>query len=157
MPCADSTYQQGLLLSLAACVEAEMRACLDLCSFEISPGGTPAFDSCGCDGCEGRGWITVTGASTYSTLGQDVPSGRCDMPLQLNLDAGLLRCYPVSEDQPDPADLTDLSLLLLNDMMAVRRGLLCCTDLDVITIGYRPIPPTGGCVGGVWSAVLSLL
>lgn len=157
MTCYNASNEQGILLNLAACVEGSLRDCGDLCSFQIAPGGTPAVDSCGCDnGCEGHGWLTIIGGSAYQTFGSEVQTDTCDSMLQVDVEAGLLRCYPVGEDTPDEALLTGLSLTLLQDMMALRQGLLCCSETDVLLTGYRTIPPAGGCVGGVWRGILSL-
>lgn len=144
-------------MALAICVEGALRDCGDLCSFQIAPGGAPVVDSCGCDeGCEGHGWLTVLSGSPYTTFGSEVRADNCASMMQVDVEAGLLRCYPVEEDATDPATLTELSLALVADMMALRMGLLCCPDVDVILSGYRALPPSGGCVGGVWRAVLSL-
>lgn len=157
MTCYNAINEQTLFLKLATCVEASLRDCGEICEFQIAPGGTPAVDSCGCDGgCDGHGWITITAGSPYQTFGNDTRTENCDSMLQVDVEAGVLRCYPVGEDSPDPQILADLSMLLIQDMMALRKGLLCCPDTDVILNEYRPVPPAGGCVGGVWRAVLSL-
>jgi len=133
-----------------------------LCWCGVVPGGTPAYDYCNpCSGdaC-GMGFVTLGNVTGYRTFGQPQPmmSGQCDSMLQSEAQVGIMRCYPLQEDGSPPSmeESADVALLLMQDMLLMRKAIMCCYKQDVILGQYTQIGPDGGCVGGAWQVVLDL-
>lgn len=147
-------------LSVCLCTEIETVQGYPLCWCGVYPGGVPSYDYCGgCDGGRcGMGFVTVDGGGLYTSFGQNAgyrPSS-CSSGLQVSVQIGVLRCMPFTNDGslPEPNDMTETAVLLLDDMQAMRRAATCCFGGDLILLDYQPIPAQGGCVGGLWRAVL---
>jgi hypothetical protein len=65
----------------------------------------------------------------------------------------VLRCISIEEDGGvmDPADMLAAVNQQIEDMMAMRRALLCCDAIESSVMGlYTPVGPDGGLVGGTW-------
>lgn len=162
MPCLETPRFAERLVELSMCLcDAVKSSCgSELCWCGVYPGGIPAWDYCGsCSDRCGMGFVTVAGASLYTTFGQpDQSVAPCDRPLQAEVLLGVLRCVPLEEDgSAVPASaMTDVALMLMADLDAIRRAVVCCFKGDAVLLGYEPLPEAGGCVGGQWRAVIGL-
>ena len=136
---------------------------MPLCWCGFVPGGTPAYDGCNpcsSDAC-GMGFVTLNNAGIGAALnnpGGARGAGNCHDPLQAQLTAGVLRCWPLEEDGSGPSTETaaEIGLLLLSDMQAIRQAVACCYGDGTYLNGYTPIGPDGGCIGGAWTFAMDL-
>jgi hypothetical protein len=147
--------------------EAGMRD--SLCALSIYPGVGVPFDyavdpdSDGCTG--GMGWIRMFSAFPSSTYPapENTLRGSCTAPAAFMVEIGLVRPAGVlTEDLegvtvPSPEEEFDLSMALIDDMMAMREAVLRtkATYTDIILGAWSPTGPDGGAVGGTWTITLS--
>jgi hypothetical protein len=123
-------------------------------------GAEVPFDNCfgDCGTVCGKAWVRIVNASPFTTFPTpDIDAG-CGKPLMYSLEVGVMRCIP-TDDQARPEEIVLLSLLQqLQDERACHRALLCCAqsnrNLIVSPQQYIPRGPEGGCVGGIWNAVI---
>lgn len=156
-----------VMVSLAECLCTQITGSglPEPCFCGILPGGEAAYDYC--DSCEdgtcGQAWVRLAQAFPSSAFPvPDVGRGTCASPLAFELVVGIVRCAPSPDDQGNPPSLGDqfaTSQLVVADMMAMRRAIMCCAQAQKgrdYTLGfYLPVGPEGGCVGGVWTATFS--
>lgn len=161
--CLNIPPQAGPLVELAECLCSTIAEdCgLSLCWCGIYPGGVPAWDYCG--GCSGgtcgMGYVSMDGASLYTSFGSPAfGMMNCASLTQASVTIGVLRCMPLEEDgsPPDVETMADVAMLLMADMMAIRRAATCCFKGDLILGGYEPLGVSGGCTGGQWRATVAL-
>lgn len=117
-----------------------------------------------CDGCEnskcGMAYARVIGAFAYDSFPSPAIDQRCSKPLGYTVEVGVVRCFPVMGDDgmlPTPDPVNSAVLTTYDDMMAMRRALVCCaagTGAEVWLDQYLPVNE-GGCAGGTWSAFVN--
>lgn len=124
----------------------------------ISDGVAPPGDDC----CAGIAWVRV--ATVIPTDGDgnayrvmlNSPAGPWGH--SIFLEAGVLRCTPVLDEQGNPppdCDYTAAALLAASDRQALRMALICDLPANIIAAGadgqipgnWTPID-AGGCGGG---------
>ena len=155
--------QAGPLIELADCLctTVASETGLALCWCGIFPGGIPSWDYCGScagDNC-GMGYVTMDAASSYTSFGQPaVGPTACATLMQANISVGVLRCMPMEDDGslPPPDTMSEVAMVLMADMMAMKRAITCCFKGDIILGTYNAAGASGGCVGGQWNAVIGL-
>lgn len=155
-----------LLTSLADCLCQQITdsGLPETCFCGIFPGEQVPFDYC--DGCEdnlcGQAWVrlaTMFPSAIFPTL--DI-TAKCTSPLAIQLEIGIVRCAPMPTSDgtaPSLQDQLEASALQIADAMAMRRAIMCCAKVnsrrDNLLVGYTPVGPIGGCVGGVWTTMFS--
>lgn len=118
----------------------------------VYPGNEVAWDDC----CDGQVWSRLVSlAPTGSTTTQQA---RCGVVLWLvTLAVGSLRCAAVVDEQghaPLPTALSADSEQMALDCSALMVALECCLAPQVASLrmlGWAPLGPQGGCVGGEWT------
>lgn len=155
-----------VLISLAECLCQQITdsGLPEPCFCGIYPGQQVPFDYC--DGCEdgkcGQAWVRLSQTYLSKIFPAPDPEGTCIAPLAFVVEVGIIRCAPVADENGNPpsmADQLDTALLQVNDMMAMRRAIMCCTQAFKhrrhVLQNYTPVGPLGGCVGGGWLVVFS--
>lgn len=132
------------------------------CRQFINPGGNAPFDSCETITADditynGQVWVGHTG----SQAGWPFPLGEpltCETPWAETIEVGVVRCAMGKlTDQgtpPAPADVTADAEQQEADRLALKAAILCCLNIDhkdLIIVGWAPVEPQGGCVGGLWT------
>lgn len=150
---------KGFLDALAGCLCAAVDSDQKLCFCGILVGTAPydVTGECSDDAC-GQAWVRVVTAYPASELGvADTSPNNCAKGLGLDIEVGVMRCFPVSGDPPTVAELLEVSDKQVADMLAMRRAILCCVEelddgVEVVMGEYTPIGPEGegGQVGGAW-------
>ena len=132
-----------------------------VCWCGLYPGALPAWDYCG--GCAsttcGMSYISLIGAYPFGGLGVPENNAECGSGLGAIIQVGVLRCLPSGGDDGEPPgveEMSETSILLFNDMMAVRDAALCCFEDDVQLREYTAAAPQGGCSGGQWTMHIEL-
>jgi hypothetical protein len=106
----------------------------------------------------GTAWVgvdTIFPSKTFPT--QDTGTSACGAPLVATVTVGLLRCYAVKATGESPEQTLLYMDKQMADMAAMRRAIVCCSNLDQIDVSlgtYTPIGPEGGVYGGTWSVSL---
>jgi len=150
-----------LLCDLSACLCAaltpEGAAGPDLCFCGVVPGQQVALDHGECErGC-GMAWTRLVTA--YPASGLAVPfdptiSGGCGLLLGVTIEIGVIRCINLPDDGiPEAAELERATRQQMEDMLAMRRAVLCCglETGDYALSNYQPYGPEGIIVGGWWT------
>lgn len=145
-----------VLVDLAACLCASLTPDGEeehgLCFCGILPGDNVAIDYIDdCNTC-GMAWVRLERAYPASGIGiaaTDVTN--CATPLGLDIELGVVRCIStgVNGEAPRPEDLLEAAEQMDADLLAIRRAISCCGELDVeySVSEYQPIGPEGGVVG----------
>lgn len=131
------------------------------CRVFINPGGVAPFDNCSVsdDGLSnGQVWVGHTG-SQAGWPGITAEALTCATMWFETYEVGVVRCAQgVIEDDgssPDPDLVTADAQQQEEDRLALRRAIMCCLAVEgrdiVMTDGWEPVEPEGGCVGGTWS------
>jgi hypothetical protein len=149
-----------ILALLADCVCEQVAAGAGpVCSCSVYPGGVPAWDFCdSCGEACGQSYIAMASIEPYTTFGSAQPAVNCAYGLQMTVNVGTVRCFPVHEDgsPPTPEEMAEVSATLAADADAMLRAVECCLPADRIVVGYQALPAQGGCVGGQWTVVVDL-
>lgn len=123
------------------------------------PGSNASHDVCETsrDGGDGQLWVAHVG----SQPGWPSPTGQpttCATVWGESIEIGIVRCakgkVSSSGKAPDPDLITEDAEQQQADRVALRNAILCCwavEGMDILIEGWLPIPPLGGCVGGVWT------
>lgn len=145
-----------VLDAIAACLCAEVNADDSLCFCGVLVGDS-AYDVSGeCDDTKcGQAWVRLVQAYVSSSVGEaDLTVNNCGKALGLDIEMGVLRCFPIQAEAPSEEDLITISDKQIEDMEAMRRAILCCDAFDAVVLSaYEPVGPLGqgGFVGGVWT------
>lgn len=152
----------ALVFELASCVCNELSLTISgpPCWCGVWPGLEISWEHCtDCPpGLCGMGWSRLVLIAPYDDFPEPVIDLRCTKPLAAQLEVGALRCIPVPEEGEvnDPNTMGEVALRQYEDMLALRRAILCCDDVQIALGTYFPLGPQGGCVGGSWTAYLPL-
>lgn len=144
------------LVELLQCAEEQID--VPVCRTFINPGPDAPHDVCSKqrDGSDGQMWV----GHLFSNEGWPVPTGlptTCAAPFADQIEIGIVRCAAKVNDQGEapPADeVTADAYQQQADRIALRNAIQCCWSVDnlnIVIIDWTAIPPTGGCVGGVWT------
>lgn len=150
------------LTDLLGCLCTEVNAIQPVCDCSILPGNEVAWDYCGeCtdEGKCGQAWVRMVRVFPWSVWPEPSVDANCTLPLAMEVELGVVRCLPtLSEggDLPPIGDIESSSMLQVADMWAMYRAVTCCSASLKTAFNYDAVGPLGGCVGGVWSAYLSL-
>jgi hypothetical protein len=141
------------IAALAACLCTELNDD-SLCFCGVFPGGDPydAMGGCSDEGC-GQAWVRLLGAVPSTTVGQpDQTLRNCSAGMSYDVEIGVLRCFPSQEEALTEAEMLAIADQQYDDMLAMRRAVNCCDELDEYILGgYLPLGPDIGAIGGVWS------
>jgi hypothetical protein len=151
-----------LLVQIAACIEAtfEEQERPPTCFTGVIPGdgATPAwFGGCDGDGPCGMAWVRLAQAYPSVRVGEpDMEPGNCGSMLGLDIEIGVLRCTPVdaTDAEEEEVDALASSIEILDDMLALKHAIQCCTSLpakSMVLGSWTPMGPRDGFVGGAWA------
>ncbi len=154
-----------LLCDLASCLCAELDDGEELCFCGVLPGELVLADLAGyeCGQACGMAWVRMASAYPSTIIGEaDTTQMNCDKMLGLDIEIGVYRCVADLDDPtvvPEPARLIEVSDLAIEDMLAMRRAVHCCSALadQGYSLGlYVPLGPVGGIAGGTWTVFTSI-
>ena len=168
------TQLPNILDGLRACLQAELeRAALHggppvPGKIELRPGAAfaPYFstteDECKC----GVAWVRLAGLALADTPGQDGPQRNAAGNLcgvvqwTATVEIGVQRCptFGDAHKLPTAAEARADTQRQLADMRTMLSAMRCCFGRiqDVTPGEYTPIGPEGLCLGGSWTATLTL-
>jgi len=122
-----------------------------LCYCGVMPGSALVADRIGdCGNVCGMAWVRVD--QIYPATSPGVPStepGNCSKGLGMDMEVGILRCFPAD---PTDADLLEAAELQLTEAETMFRAVSCCpalSQMDTVLAPYTPIGPDGATIGGV--------
>lgn len=130
-----------------------------VCRSFKNPGENAPYDSCETspDGGDGQLWIAHLG-SQPGWPQQDIEPTTCATAWAEQIEVGIVRCAQskIRDDGTPPAPdlVTADAEQQEDDRLAIRNAILCCSIVegrDLIVVGWEPIEPQGGCVGGTWT------
>lgn len=157
---ALDTVLGALMQRLLDCLCTQLVQTIEgpVCQCCLHSGLLVPMDAC-CDCGNGQGQAAIRPVSVYPSTRfpiQDTGFDRC--PAQTYaavLDMSVYRCASTQDDAGNPpscADQTADTLGLIDDMVAMRRAVVCCLgsnpDDDFVLGAWSPVPVTGGCQGG---------
>jgi hypothetical protein len=157
-----------ILADLSGCIETTFTADgrPGVCFNGIVPGDGMAADwagDCG-DGPCGMTWVRAGLVYPSATIGvQDQTAGNCGTGLGVDIEVGVLRCTHVGlPDNPEveEGEALEVSLTLIDDMLSLRRAIICCSALpakEYILGAWNPMGPLGGLTGGAWTVYVGAL
>jgi hypothetical protein len=141
------------IAALASCLCAELND-TGLCFCGVFPGADPYDAMGGCEdtGC-GQAWVRLLSLYPSSTIGQlDTSLRNCSSGLSYDVEIGVLRCFPQQEEAMTEAEMLAIADQQYEDMLAMRRAVVCCEELDEYILGaYVPVGPDIGAIGGLWT------
>src|SRR5262245_54428037 len=149
------------LTELLSCVCQSINNVKPVCDCVMLPGFEAAFYYCGeCeDGKCGMAWVNLISVFPYQTFPNPVIDTRCQLPLAMTAQIGVVRCMPTpdSAGNPPPAeDLVEATSLQMADMAALYRAVYCCGAAYKAIGQWTSIGPLGDCVGGMWNVHLAV-
>lgn len=110
----------------------------------------PTWDSC----CEGMVWARIVGIEPQNNQQGAAGPNPCGIHgLTVNLAVGVLRCVSTVDSKgraPKPTDITDEALTQIDDLQALRDGILSIDRTRTLD-SWEPLGPQGGCAGGEWT------
>ena len=130
-----------------------------VCRSFKNPGEDAPHDVCESsrDGSDGQLWIAHLG-SQPGWPQQDIEPTTCKTAWMEQIEVGVVRCAKskLQDDgtPPTPEAVTEDAEQQEEDRLALRNAILCCSVIDgkdLIMVGWEPIEPLGGCVGGIWT------
>lgn len=128
------------------------------CRVALYPGGEVAFDVCGSScsgGREGQLWANLQPATVNST-----GAGTGCQVVTFTAEIGITRCAPSPGRNGEPPSVEAVAAAAWQqalDADEILTALTCCDaltgdDRDKLTLSaWRPIEPSGDCLGGVWT------
>jgi hypothetical protein len=146
------------LVALAGCVGEKLeQSGIVTCWGGVVAGDSLDLSEIGEDGA--AWWVRLANLTIGAPGGQANGTVTCKPIMLANIGVGYATCYPIS---PDGEPLTPEQQLSLSDlvhaaMMALYRGMACCTwhqgnvgvgQVTVVT--WTPQGPQGGVLGGEW-------
>jgi hypothetical protein len=151
-----------MLTNLAACLCAELTPDgadgPDLCFCGLMPGQQPALDLGDCPDACGMAWVRLMDAYPAVGLGVEwdpTNNGGCGPMIGATVEVGVIRCFeqPAHGGPPEPEELLAGTQQQIEDMLAMRRAIMCCNldDEDYALGRYAPYGPQGFIVGGWWT------
>lgn len=126
----------------------------------LAAGAEVAWDDC----CRGQLWVRVVNLAPLVANRQGSPGLVAGSPgcgvlrWHATLGVGIVRCAAVVDDRgnaPSALTLTREAEQMTADASALSHGLLC-SGLITRVVGWSPLGPLGGCVGGEWQIVTSV-
>lgn len=152
-------YQRLFDLADCLCAQIETDERPPVCFCGVIPGEAVIAD--GIDGCAdglcGIAWVRLVSAQHVVGVGvRDERAGNCGSEVGMEVELGILRCYPINEDG-SPLSIEEQAAaaeVQFMDTDTICRAVMCCPSLqskDFIMRGYTPMGPLGGVVGGYWT------
>ena len=133
-----------------------------VCRSFINPGDNAPHDSCEKTSTgDGQLWVAnLTSTAGWPTFTSDPIT--CATPFAETIELGITRCaesklQDTSPWVPPAESVTADALQQQVDKLALKNAILCCWGIsgkDLLPPIWNPIPPYGGCVGGVWTIIL---
>lgn len=151
-----------LLMSLAECLCTTLKeeGLPDVCFCGLLPGQQP-YDLAGTECDQGQAWVRLVSAYPSQRVGvPDTTPGNCNSGLGYTVEVGVLRNFPITSEPLEDPEILSTSTLVIADMEAVRKAIICCSVLsskDYSLGPWTPFGPLYGLVGGSWSLSWSAL
>lgn len=134
-----------------------------VCHSLFLPGAAIAWDYCGSecdDGACGMSYVRLFQSFQYAQWPVPDLTLACNKPMGYLIEAGVLRCMPMPDERGEPPakdDVAAVALGLLDDSDAIRMALSESAAPQVSLGTFNPMGPQGGCVGGSWTAYVSMV
>ena len=146
------------LVALAGCVGQKLdESSIATCWGGVVSGDGVDLSEIGTDGA--MWWVRLANLTVAAPGGQANGTVSCKPVLLANVGVGYATCYPINENGEalDPQQQLKLSDLVHAAMMAMYRGMACCTWHEgsvgigqVTVVTWTPQGPQGGVLGGEW-------
>jgi hypothetical protein len=163
---SNGSYIKALMTELAACLcaQIESEGLTRPCFCGVVPGQQVVADfmpDCfgGEDALDGMAFVRL--ATAYPAFAPGIiveePAESVIAGLGVDIEIGILRSVPLQDDGLDEAQSADLVTAQLDDMLAIRKAIVCCVQLeraDFILNQYTPFGPLGGVVGGAFTVMV---
>lgn len=155
-----------LLTTLAACLCEQIRAdeLPEPCFCGVLPGERVAVDYINlCEEQDGMAWTRLAlsyPASAVGVVNQNLRN--CSGGLGVEIEIGIMRAAPTMTEDGEPPSAGDQLAsveLQMDDMLAMRKAVACCSALDpydYILSQYRPSGPLGYALGGTFTVMVAL-
>lgn len=150
------------IIDLAECVCGMLatEGAGETCWCGLYPGAEVSWEYCGtectADAC-GMGYVRLALATPYEVFPSPAIDDRCTLPMFWALEVGALRCLPVPHDGSvlDVGPMAEVAIGQMLDARALRKAIKCCGHSFGLG-AWVPLGPSGGCVGGAWTAYLDM-
>ena len=164
---SNGTYVKALLTEIAACLCAQIDTdgLVKPCFCGVVPGAAVVADfmpDCFNNdetALDGMAWVRLVNAYPAFQPGVVVedPSASVIAGLGIDIEVGILRSIPLPEDGLDEVQSATAVVAQMDDMLTIRRAIVCCTELeraDFLLNRYTPVGPLGGVVGGAFTVMV---
>jgi hypothetical protein len=164
---SNGSYVKALLTEMAACLcnQIEAEGLTKPCWCGVVPGAAVVADFMpDCFGDEGSpldgmAWVRLVSAYPAFQPGIVVenPADAMFAGLGFDIEMGILRSIPLSEDGIDEATAATSVTDQMDDMLCIRKAVMCCAELDradFLLNQYTPVGPLGGVVGGAFTVMV---
>lgn len=163
---SNRVYDLMVDIATCLCAQAKVNGSPDFCFCGVLPGEVVVADYIG-EGCTddvcGMAWVRLVTGYPSSGVGRvNENVGNCSSELGIDLEIGMLRCLPVSDNDgepPTPEEMLAATSQQTDDMFTMLQAVTCCSSLsskDFILSAYSPMGPDGGVVGGTFLVYLGL-
>lgn len=124
------------------------------CRVATYPGPEVPWDSCEVNAAGDNGQLWANLLPTFSIQGE----GSCQV-ITFQAEIGIVRCAATLDDDGNPPTVQQVALdaaQQAEDADAIYRAVMCCPSRSeavrsMILSAWRPVGPSGGCAGGIWT------
>lgn len=159
LPIEPTETEVGAVVeALATCLCAQILAdgTPKTCFCGVIPGAAIPMDMVTgtCKDADGMAFVRLVNTYPANQVGvQNLEPGNCAVGQGVDLEVGIIRCFPLTRSggSPKPDVLLARTKLQIADERTMRRAINCCEWLDAqdFVVGlYTPIGPEGGVLGG---------
>lgn len=157
----------AMLVSFTGCIGEALD---DLCTYGLTIGEAyvpfdPDEDEADDEACDDGGcnqmWVRVMSINPKSV--DSFTGDGCSVTLAIDVEVGILRCFPIMEDgeAPTATQVLEAHMQSMTDMQAIMCAALSCDaieeDANAINIGtWSPMGPMGGEYGGFWTFTIEV-
>jgi len=122
----------------------------ELCYCGVMPGAVAVADRIGdCGTVCGMAWVRLEQMYPSTIVGLPaVDPGNCGKALSIDIEVGILRCFPT---EPTDQELIEATELQLAEAETMYRAIACCPAIpmmDSVVSPYVPLGPEGDTLGG---------
>lgn len=108
---------------------------------------------------DGMAWVRLAAAYPAFQPGIVVenPAEASVAGLGFDIEVGILRSIPLPTEGLDEAQSADAVTSQMDDMITIRKAIMCCVALeraDFLLNSYTPVGPIGGVVGGAFTVMV---
>lgn len=124
------------------------------CRVAVYPGQEVPWDSCEVNAAGDNGQLWASLNPTFSIVNE----GSCQT-ITFQAEIGIVRCVATVTDDGQPPSVSEVEMDAAQqglDADAIYQALMCCAGRSddirsMILSAWRPVGPSGGCAGGIWT------